>query len=401
MDRYGLETVPTGTLTYRQGRLEGLRGYVTIPCFNEEEILPLESILQQCNTNFAILIFINASAACDKQVFETNFKLYQQVIELVKKTEHAVYIALNNEIGPKQAGVGFARKYIMDVAAELAGNQSKAWISGLDADCFVAVDYLEQLENYFIDQEHVQACSIGFKHQAAPNAEMQTAIDAYEMHLRYLKLGLRYAGFPFYHHTIGSSMACRVGAYKLVGGMNTRQAGEDFYFLQKLMPLGFGNLGCTLVFPSARISTRVPFGTGRAMADIASNQFAAYYPMEVFEYLKQFMHCLNSNMQGDVLTHWQWFGYNNSIAIAYFENKKLLTTWLSINKNSKTIAARNKKMMQWLSGNVIFLLLNKWRASLPTVVNYPQQVQQLMKAMGLEHTQSDMLATLQAADLAC
>ena len=46
-------------------------------------------------------------------------------------------------------------------------------------------------------------------------------------------------------------------------GLNKKQAGEDFYFLQKIMPMGnYFELNSTTVHPSSRTSDRVPFGTG-------------------------------------------------------------------------------------------------------------------------------------------
>ena len=66
--------------------------------------------------------------------------------------------------------------------------------------------------------------------------------------------------------TIGSAFAVTAEAYVKRGGMNRRQAGEDFYFLQNLAQLGtVGEINTTRVFPSARISNRVPFGTGAAI----------------------------------------------------------------------------------------------------------------------------------------
>ena len=48
--------------------------------------------------------------------------------------------------------------------------------------------------------------------------------------------------------------------------MTRRKAGEDFYFLQTLTQLGkVGEINHTAVHPSARVSERVPFGTGPAM----------------------------------------------------------------------------------------------------------------------------------------
>jgi len=77
---------------------------------------------------------------------------------------------------------------------------------------------------------------------------------------------LDFAGFPDSIYTIGSAFAVRAEAYVKQGGMNRRQAGEDFYFLNKLTKLGtVAEINDAFVFPSARVSDRVPFGTGAAM----------------------------------------------------------------------------------------------------------------------------------------
>jgi hypothetical protein len=61
-------------------------------------------------------------------------------------------------------------------------------------------------------------------------------------------------------------MACRGSSYAKQGGMNRRKGGEDFYFIQKLVALGgYRALNYTTVYPAARLSDRVPFGTGAAM----------------------------------------------------------------------------------------------------------------------------------------
>jgi hypothetical protein len=79
----------------------------------------------------------------------------------------------------------------------------------------------------------------------------------------------RWAGHPFAFQTYGSAMAVRRKAYLEQGGMNTRQAGEDFYFLQKFIEIGtLREIGETVVYPSSRKSLRVPFGTGKAMYQI-------------------------------------------------------------------------------------------------------------------------------------
>ncbi len=84
-------------------------------------------------------------------------------------------------------------------------------------------------------------------------------------------------------------MAVRAKTYAKVGGMNRRKAGEDFYFMHKIMPQGeFSEINQTCVFPSCRVSDRVPFGTGRAQTEWLREgkvELETYSP-KVFEDLK-------------------------------------------------------------------------------------------------------------------
>ena len=89
---------------------------------------------------------------------------------------------------------------------------------------------------------------------------------------------MKYCGAPYAFHTVGSSMAVKSSAYQKQGGMNKRKAGEDFYFLQKIIELGgFTELNATCVIPSPRISDRVPFGTGKAIGDWVEKNDETYY----------------------------------------------------------------------------------------------------------------------------
>ncbi|MBK8503931.1 MAG: hypothetical protein IPL46_18020 [Saprospiraceae bacterium] len=101
--------------------------------------------------------------------------------------------------------------------------------------------------------------------EEVPELQKDAIID-YELHLRYFIEAQRYIHLPFAYQTVGSCMTVRSSAYQKMGGMNVRQAGEDFYFLHKYIAINrFAELNDTMVFPSARASTRVPFGTGRAV----------------------------------------------------------------------------------------------------------------------------------------
>jgi hypothetical protein len=169
-----------------------------------------------------------------------------------------------HELPPKE-GVGLARKIGLDTGlATIAPDAAPGLLLCLDADSPVETTYLNEIHNHFT------ACGDGsavvaYAHPLdGPESE---AIIRYELFLRYHTLGLRYAQSPYAFHTIGSTIACTADSYAAVTGMPRRQAAEDFYFLQKLAKAGpVGHIMSTTVYPAARPSWRVPFGTGASIA---------------------------------------------------------------------------------------------------------------------------------------
>jgi hypothetical protein len=90
---------------------------------------------------------------------------------------------------------------------------------------------------------------------------------------------------------VGSAIAVKALAYIKAGGMNRRQAGEDFYFIQKLVPAGgYFNLNSTVVFPSSRTSSRVPFGTGASIGrlEVEESSTLLTYNINAFKELAIF-----------------------------------------------------------------------------------------------------------------
>ncbi len=82
--------------------------------------------------------------------------------------------------------------------------------------------------------------------------------------------------------------------------MNKREAGEDFYFLGKLAKIGgIDYLKETCVYPSARVSTRVPFGTGkrveRFLTGVAEDEYRLYDP-QIFSVLADLLLLMNDGM---------------------------------------------------------------------------------------------------------
>jgi hypothetical protein len=175
----------------------------------------------------------------------------------------------------RDGGVGLARTTGMDEAGRRFTQIDKTdgVIVNLDADCKVAKNYLVSINSELLINSQRSACSIYFEHQKGNDDRLDEFITWYELHLRYFLQAIKFAGFPFAYQTVGSSIAVKALSYIKAGGMNRRQAGEDFYFIQKLVPQGgYFALNTTVVYPSARVSSRVPFGTGATISRLTADK---------------------------------------------------------------------------------------------------------------------------------
>ncbi|MCB0519107.1 MAG: glycosyltransferase family 2 protein [Saprospiraceae bacterium] len=274
---------------------------VVIPCHDEDFLLLSLMSLKKCarpTCDVEVIIVINHAENAPEQVKQKNLKTYEQALIWAQQNNqpHLKFYPLYlDDLPKKQAGVGLARKIGMDEACYRFERalRPRGIIACFDADSRCEANYLQSIEAHFRENPLAQACSIYFEHPlSGPDYDdaIYTAIAQYELHLRYYVHAQRWAGVPHAWQTIGSSMAVRCDAYQQQGGMNRRQAGEDFYFLHKFIPLGhFSEITTTKVIPSPRPSHRVPFGTGRAVGDMlkSGGQFLTYNPktfqdMQVF-----------------------------------------------------------------------------------------------------------------------
>lgn len=184
---------------------------------------------------------------------------------------------------PKKDGVGLARKIGLDWGVRILAEASSSTrlLCSLDADTTVAPNYLNSVRDAF-NHERAWAGVVYFEHPLPDAPAQRRAIVGYESFLRCHVHGLRLAGSPYAFHTVGSTMVCTPEAYVAVAGMNRRQAAEDFYFLQQLAKTGeLRSIATTTVYPSARPSHRVPFGTGRRVRqtlESADDALSTYAP---------------------------------------------------------------------------------------------------------------------------
>ena len=218
---------------------------------------------------------------------------------------------------PAKGGVGLARKIGADLATWLIHRKhiKSTWIHCTDGDVYLP-------ETYFGCANAVQGSSkyaalvYPFLHcdnpDKAQSNEVILATQLYEFSLHYYVAGMKFAGSPYAFHTIGSTMAVNAIHYAKVRGFPRREAGEDFYLLNKLAKLGTvleldSSPDCEPIEITARRSDRVPFGTGAAVNKITTlvdpvRDFRFYHP-QVFVLLKLWLEALPEiwQSQSDVL----------------------------------------------------------------------------------------------------
>jgi len=255
-----------------------LKIIVVIPSYNEKNIQPtIDSLfLKQDDFSFnvEVIVLINNSESEIEEIKEQNLltlKTLQILLETYSKSNMHLIPVLIGDLDAKHAGVGWARKLGMDIATQRFRTINfNGTIVGLDADTVVESNYLNSIYSFF-SNNNFNAASIYFEHPITGDSFSDVHLEQikyYELHLRYYKNSLKYSNLPYSFHTIGSAFALTASAYARQGGMNRRKAGEDFYFINKLIKGEiFGEINDTKVMPSPRVSNRVPFGTGRAILE--------------------------------------------------------------------------------------------------------------------------------------
>lgn len=387
---------------FQKGDWSNIKHVVCIPACNEISLFPVLNSINHCSSiaNVAVVVAINAAENADENIKKTNQKAFD---ELVNSQEANSFwfpwmVELYNHLSPKKAGVGLARKLAMDRACkEIKTISGENILLCLDADCTVSTNWVQEIINYFSANKNIKAASVYFEHPVPEDALLTEAILLYEMHLRYLKQALQWAGFPWYFHTVGSSMALRAETYVKNGGMNTRQAGEDFYFLHKLMPLGFGEINTATVFPAARFSDRVPFGTGRSMMEFRENRTQTTYDFEIFKQLKLFFDGLNSK---GISAFSNWGEYCSEALQVFFENEGLENARLEALQYASNEDKAHQRFLKWFSGFRIIKLLHFLRDSGFPDGDVTENVEIYLKEINAD-TSNNFLQILRQIDKDC
>jgi glycosyltransferase involved in cell wall biosynthesis len=286
------------------------------------------------------------------------------------------------EIPAKEGGVGMARKIGMDMALGLLSNSSslKKQILSLDADTLVQSNYLAATKDFFTGD--VKTAVVAYEHQEPLNDEERAAIYCYEIFLRYWSLGLRYAKSPYAFHSIGSTMICSTDAYLAVRGMNRREAGEDFYFLNKLAKIGeIKYIKETCVYPSARASLRVPFGTGKRIQRFLSGKQEEYvlYDPQIFGILAQWLQFMEKPFSYDETDILKNAGLINPLLASFLTNCCFAQAWTRIRRNVKEENTLINHFHYWFDGFKTLKLINHLTREFYSPVNMFAALESILK----------------------
>lgn len=375
---------------------------VVIPACNEPLLLnTLDCFLRQRNANCKtlVLIVVNHSVDAPDQVKKQNQQTYNDVLQFAENhsgPDMHFTACMLADVPHKTSGVGLARKSGMDDALRIFDywGRNDGLLVSLDADCDIDENYLKSIVGFFDSHPRIKAATLYFEHPVSGeefSPEIYEAAAAYELHVRYFRLGLAYAGYPHPLHTVGSCFALRASAYAAAGGMNTRQGGEDFYFLHKLT--AFTEIPCiagTCVHPSPRISDRVPFGTGPAVKLAVEKGMQTTYHPQLFAIMKGFFACFpqwHTATPDEVLSGIA--GLDEHL-IAYCKKITFLEIVENCQRNTSTREAFLKRMFRSFDAFRLIRFLNEAPEYRFPRVPVTEAASALLKEAGCQSVQADM-----------
>ena len=268
---------------------------IALPILNETELLPdlLECILFQDYRLFRIFVCINQpdewwEIPGKREICEANLKTIRYLEEYCGFDITVIdRCTPGNGWKGKRHGVGWARKTVMDAIDGVAGDRDI--VVSLDADTTFSEHYFSSIAENFGSHPEAVAMAVPYFHKLTGDDAADRAILRYEIYMRYYSLNLWRIGSPYTFTALGSAMAFPVWAYRAIGGMTPKMSGEDFYFLQKMRKFGkmlFHNP--EKVYPAARFSDRVYFGTGPAMIKGNLGDWSSYpiYSIHFFDEIR-------------------------------------------------------------------------------------------------------------------
>ena len=178
--------------------------------------------------------------------------------------------------------------------------------------------------------------------------------------------------------------------------MNRKQAGEDFYFIQKIIANGgYGEILSTVVSPSSRVSDRTPFGTGRSISEMCKSGCIDYYTysfesflplLELFDRFEMFYNCDNIE---SVISDFSPILRNYLVNIGFEDSIK------SINNNCSSLKIFRMKFYKFMSVFKVLKYLNYSSDTYFTKESVIVGASKLLQALNIECNYTDAFSLLQ------
>lgn len=294
--------------------------HIAIPAMDELEYLPqtLQSIEHSVFSSkspselpYTVYICVNQpdewwdDTAEHRRICESNAALLRVLEEY--STHHPVVVIDRSTRGNgwtgKNFGVGWARKVLFDHILSVAAPTDL--IVSMDADTQFDTGYLQSLFDSFGTHPQWVALSAPYYHRLTGDAAADRAILHYEIYMRNYALNMLRIGSPYSFTAIGSAIVMRASSLHKIGGITPVKSGEDFYLVQKLTKMGpVGSWNPECVYPAARFSDRVFFGTGPAMSKAAAGDLSSYpiYHHRLFSIVEETCNHTDELYEHDICT---------------------------------------------------------------------------------------------------
>lgn len=298
---------------------------ISVPVCGEEDLAPLFQSIHRAaffaNKKLVLLLIVNSTPRTSDYYKVNNdlllrkllpFQSYSSALDIVVWDRHT-----KNKFPVKQ-GVGLARKIGADILCFWAHHKklTSSFIHSTDADAILSEDY------FYLDTlgKNTSCALHPFEHLLNTKDLLTSqAILLYDRFLKYHRYGIGAANSPYRYIPLGSNLTFSIASYLSVRGFPKKEAGEDFYFLNKMAKVGkIEELGKSLVQLRSREGVRVPFGTNQSVVKIRNllkekKPYLVYHPT-LYTKLKTFLRALEDFSQSRDLEH-----FRNSL-----ESEKLL-----------------------------------------------------------------------------
>jgi len=268
-----------------------MKNFIAIPALNELDHLPglIDDLQKQTFSDFKVFICVNNpdewwSDPVKKEICENNRK----TIIFLKKIHDLNLTVLDRSskgLGwkGKRKGVGYARKELFEAIDRIADDEDI--VISLDADTRIRPDFSKSVNKQFTKHKKALLLTNPYYHELTGNDTHDRAFLRYELYMRYYLINLLLINSPYAFSALGSAISFRIKGYRKISGITPKEAGEDFYFVNRMKKAGEILIwNDETVFPSSRESDRVPFGTGPAVIKGKKGDWDSYpfYDKEAF-----------------------------------------------------------------------------------------------------------------------